>query len=131
MSDRNTYDLRAKYTHFRILVIGRTNAGKTRLLQRVCNTSEELGECFIERSATSASGIAASPPKAGQSASSTASLPPPLNVSNFLNTSDPHTFPRAFADGTIYGDYAPQHTSDLVRWPLLKYGGVYADVGLI
>ena len=41
-------------------------------------------------------------------------------------------FPRAFADGTICGDYAAQHTSDLVRWPLLlKYGGVYADVGLI
>jgi hypothetical protein len=56
----------------------------------------------------------------------------PLNVSNFLNTSDPDTFPRAFADGTISGDYAAQHTSDLVRWPLLlKYGGVYADVGLI
>ena len=56
----------------------------------------------------------------------------PLNVSNFLNTSDPHTFPRAFTDGTICGDYAAQHTSDLVRWPLLlKYGGVYADVGLI
>lgn len=56
----------------------------------------------------------------------------PLNVSNFLNTSDPRTFPRAFTDGTISGDYAAQHTSDLVRWPLLlKYGGVYADVGLI
>ena len=56
----------------------------------------------------------------------------PLNVSNFLNTSDPHTFPRAFTDGTISGDYAVQHSSDLVRWPLLlKYGGVYADVGLI
>ena len=56
----------------------------------------------------------------------------PLNVSNFLNTSDPGTFPRAFTDGTIRGDYAAQHTSDLVRWPLLlTYGGVYADVGLI
>jgi hypothetical protein len=56
----------------------------------------------------------------------------PLNVSNFLNTSDPHTFPRAFTDGTICGDYAVQHTSDLVRLPLLlKYGGVYADVGMI
>jgi hypothetical protein len=56
----------------------------------------------------------------------------PLNVSNFLNTSDPQTFPRAFTEGTICGDYVPQHTSDLVRWPLLlKYGGVYADVGLI
>jgi hypothetical protein len=56
----------------------------------------------------------------------------PLNVANFLDISDPGTFPRAFVDGTIGGDYAPQHTSDLVRWPLLlKYGGVYADVGMI
>lgn len=56
----------------------------------------------------------------------------PLNVANFLDISDPGTFPRAFVDGTIGGDYAPQHTSDLVRWPLLlKYGGVYADVGMM
>lgn len=56
----------------------------------------------------------------------------PLNVANFLDISDTETFPRAFVDGTIGGDYAPQHTSDLVRWPLLlKYGGVYADVGLM
>ncbi|KAG0645219.1 O-glycosyltransferase [Hyphodiscus hymeniophilus] len=56
----------------------------------------------------------------------------PLNVANFLDISDPGTFPRAFVDGTIGGEYAPQHTSDLVRWPLLlKYGGVYADVGLM
>lgn len=56
----------------------------------------------------------------------------PLNVANFLDISNPGTFPRAFIDGTIGGDYAPQHTSDLVRWPLLlKYGGVYADVGMI
>ena len=41
MSDINPYDLRAKYTHFRILVIGRANAGKTTLLQRVCNTIED------------------------------------------------------------------------------------------
>jgi GTPase SAR1 family protein len=33
--------LRAKYTHFRILVIGRANAGKTTLLKRVCNTEED------------------------------------------------------------------------------------------
>ena len=39
--DRNPYRLRAKYTHFRILVIGRANAGKTTLLQRVCNTTED------------------------------------------------------------------------------------------
>jgi len=32
---------RKKYTHFRILVIGRANAGKTTLLKRVCNTTEE------------------------------------------------------------------------------------------
>lgn len=57
----------------------------------------------------------------------------PLNVANFLDISDQEgTFPRAFIDGTIGGDYAPQHTSDLVRWPLLlKYGGVHADVGMI
>ena len=40
-SDSDPYDLRAKYTHFRILVIGRANAGKTTLLQRVCNTTED------------------------------------------------------------------------------------------
>ncbi|KAG6912413.1 hypothetical protein DXG01_014777 [Tephrocybe rancida] len=33
--------LHDKYTRFRILVIGRTNAGKTTLLKRVCNTTEE------------------------------------------------------------------------------------------
>lgn len=56
----------------------------------------------------------------------------PLDVANFLDISDPNTFPRAFVEGTIVGDYALQHTSDLVRWPLLlKYGGVYADVGLL
>jgi hypothetical protein len=56
----------------------------------------------------------------------------PLNVAKFLDTFDPDTFPRAFIDGTIGGDYAPQHTSDLVRFPLLlKYGGVYADVGMM
>ena len=34
-------NLRARYTHFRILVIGRANAGKTTLLKRVCNTKED------------------------------------------------------------------------------------------
>jgi GTP-binding protein EngB required for normal cell division len=33
--------LRAKYKHFRILVIGRANAGKTTLLKRVCNSKED------------------------------------------------------------------------------------------
>lgn len=56
----------------------------------------------------------------------------PLNVEKFVDISDPDNFPRAFVEGTIEGRYAAQHTSDLVRWPLLlKYGGVYADVGMI
>lgn len=55
-----------------------------------------------------------------------------LNVSNFLDTKDPEIFPLAFTEGTIAGHHAAQHTSDLVRFPLLvKYGGIYADVGLI
>ena len=33
--------LRAKYTDFRVLVIGRANAGKTTLLKRVCNSKED------------------------------------------------------------------------------------------
>lgn len=56
----------------------------------------------------------------------------PGNVANFLDVSDPANFPKAFREGTITGTYARQHTSDLVRWPLLlRYGGVYADVGLM
>ncbi|TKA61929.1 hypothetical protein B0A55_11007 [Friedmanniomyces simplex] len=49
----------------------------------------------------------------------------PLNVANFLHLTDPDSFPPAFVDGRIGGDHAPQHTSDLVRLPLLlMYGGV-------
>jgi len=33
-------DIREKIERFRILVVGRANAGKTTLLQRVCNTTE-------------------------------------------------------------------------------------------
>ena len=56
----------------------------------------------------------------------------PLNIANYLDISSPEIFPHAFIDGTIGGDYAQQHNSDLVRWPLLlKYGGVYSDVGLM
>lgn len=56
----------------------------------------------------------------------------PLNVSNYLDTTDPQTFPPAFIDGTLAGRYPVQHNSDLVRWPLLlRYGGIYADVGMI
>jgi GTPase SAR1 family protein len=39
MSDRAA-DVRKKFPRFRILVIGRANAGKTTLLQRVCKTTE-------------------------------------------------------------------------------------------
>ncbi|KAJ5669443.1 Capsular polysaccharide synthesis [Penicillium macrosclerotiorum] len=54
------------------------------------------------------------------------------NIANFLNVTDHTTFPRAFIDENLTGYYALQHTSDLVRWPLLlRYGGVYADVGLM
>lgn len=56
----------------------------------------------------------------------------PSNIAKFLDVADPATFPRAFIDGRVGGDFAPQHTSDLVRFPLLlRYGGVYADVGLL
>src|SRR5438034_3762723 len=37
----NDSRLRERYRLFRILVIGRANAGKTTLLKRVCNTTDE------------------------------------------------------------------------------------------
>ncbi|OAX33231.1 hypothetical protein K503DRAFT_775825 [Rhizopogon vinicolor AM-OR11-026] len=42
-----TKDIREKFGRFRILVVGRANAGKTTLLQRVCNTTEkpEIFDC--------------------------------------------------------------------------------------
>ncbi|KAK5631128.1 hypothetical protein RRF57_006843 [Xylaria bambusicola] len=53
-----------------------------------------------------------------------------LNIANFVDITDPELFPKAFLDGRVGGEFAPQHTSDLVRWPLLmKYGGIYTDVG--
>lgn len=53
-----------------------------------------------------------------------------LNIANFVDTTDPELFPKAFLDGRVGGEFGPQHTSDLVRWPLLmKYGGIYTDVG--
>ncbi|KAH7312673.1 hypothetical protein B0I35DRAFT_437509 [Stachybotrys elegans] len=56
----------------------------------------------------------------------------PCNVDRFLDVDDRANFPRAFAEGTVSGLYAAQHTSDLVRLPLLlRYGGVYSDVGMI
>ncbi|KAG6809341.1 hypothetical protein H0H87_011953 [Tephrocybe sp. NHM501043] len=39
--DVETYREKYQYTQFRILVIGRANAGKTTLLKRVCNTTDE------------------------------------------------------------------------------------------
>ncbi|KAH8159707.1 hypothetical protein CIB48_g8549 [Xylaria polymorpha] len=54
----------------------------------------------------------------------------PLNIANFVDVTDPELFPKAYLDGRVGGEFAPQHTSDLVRWPLLmKYGGIYTDVG--
>jgi hypothetical protein len=54
------------------------------------------------------------------------------NVSRFLDVTDDRLFPRSFIDGNVGGDFAPQHTSDMVRFPLLcMYGGFYADVGLL
>jgi GTP-binding protein EngB required for normal cell division len=34
-------ELREKFKCFRILILGRANAGKTTILQKVCNTDEE------------------------------------------------------------------------------------------
>ncbi|KAJ5081585.1 hypothetical protein NUU61_009849 [Penicillium alfredii] len=54
------------------------------------------------------------------------------NIANFVDVTDSTLFPEAFTKGTLTGPYARQHTSDLVRWPLLlRYGGVYADVGMM
>jgi hypothetical protein len=56
----------------------------------------------------------------------------PLNVSNFIDTSSPTIVSEAFTKGTLDGAYVAQHTSDLIRYPLLlKYGGVYLDVGVL
>lgn len=55
-----------------------------------------------------------------------------LNVSNYIDTSTATVVPAAFTNGTLDGNYAAQHTSDLIRYPLLlKYGGVYLDVGIL
>ncbi|TAQ87799.1 hypothetical protein B7494_g3871 [Chlorociboria aeruginascens] len=41
-------------------------------------------------------------------------------------------FPRSFVNGTIDGNYDPQFTANLLRWPLLlTHGGVYADIAMI
>ena len=38
---RRAQNLRDRTKHFRVLIIGRANAGKTTILQRVCNTTEQ------------------------------------------------------------------------------------------
>ena len=38
---RRARDLRKRTKNFRVLIIGRANAGKTTILQRVCNTTEQ------------------------------------------------------------------------------------------
>jgi hypothetical protein len=56
----------------------------------------------------------------------------PLNVANYIDTNSPSVVPEAFTKGTLDGGYKAQHTSDLIRYPLLlKYGGVYLDVGIL
>jgi hypothetical protein len=56
----------------------------------------------------------------------------PLNISCYLDTSDSTVVPDAFRKNTLEGGYTAQHTSDLVRYPLLlKYGGIYLDVGIL
>ncbi|KAF2688882.1 hypothetical protein K458DRAFT_414576 [Lentithecium fluviatile CBS 122367] len=56
----------------------------------------------------------------------------PLNVSKYIDTTSPSVVPEAFRKGTLDGGYVAQHTSDLIRYPLLlKYGGVYLDAGIL
>lgn len=56
----------------------------------------------------------------------------PLNVANFIDTTSENVVPKAFTAGSLDGGYKAQHTSDLIRYPLLlKYGGVYLDVGIL
>lgn len=56
----------------------------------------------------------------------------PLNVGNFVDTQSSSVVPAAFTNGTLGGGYVAQHTSDLIRYPLLlKYGGIYLDVGIL
>ncbi|TDZ16440.1 putative glycosyl transferase FCK3 [Colletotrichum orbiculare MAFF 240422] len=56
----------------------------------------------------------------------------PGYIGKWLDLRDPSVVPDAFRDGTLDGEFAKQHYSDLVRFPLLvKYGGVYTDVGFM
>ena len=55
----------------------------------------------------------------------------PLSTVNYSNLHNRDLFPIAFSEGTIGGTYGPQHTLDMVGWPLFKYRGFYADVGIM
>jgi hypothetical protein len=56
----------------------------------------------------------------------------PLNISRFIDTNDPSVAPAVLNTGGIGGQFVSQHTSDLIRYPmLLNYGGVYLDVGIL
>ncbi len=56
----------------------------------------------------------------------------PLNVSQYIDTSSPAIVPVAYTNNTIESEYAHQHGSDLVRFPLLlKYGGAYMDIDIL
>jgi len=41
MSTFDAKDLRKRIRRFRVLIVGRANAGKTTILQKVCNTTED------------------------------------------------------------------------------------------
>jgi hypothetical protein len=41
MNSERTQEIKDKCGKFRVLIIGRANAGKTTILQRVCNTTED------------------------------------------------------------------------------------------
>jgi 50S ribosomal subunit-associated GTPase HflX len=40
-NDERTQELRKKAHRFRILIVGRANAGKTTILQKICKTDEK------------------------------------------------------------------------------------------
>lgn len=53
-------------------------------------------------------------------------------IGNWIDIRNPNNVPMAFTNGVLDGEFATQHYSDLVRFPLLlKYGGIYTDVGFM
>ncbi|KAF4978563.1 hypothetical protein FZEAL_5096 [Fusarium zealandicum] len=56
----------------------------------------------------------------------------PSYIGKWIDITDSRVVPQAFNEGKLNGEFAKQHYSDLVRFPLLlKYGGVYTDVGFM